>query len=193
MVSYLAGPACTLTLGVMSALSAPPGAADSAPVRLRAAAPVTVGAARPKPHAGSTLEPPGPFSRLCVTPCTTELSLDSHTLAVLRDDGTPLVAFPTFRVSGPTTLELTVASRESERTLGFWITVLSLSLGAATTAAGLIPTCGDDESCARHASLAIWGGIGIASVGGTFGIPLMLRDDEVTLRVEPSSSTFERR
>jgi hypothetical protein len=111
-----------------------------------------------------------------------------HELAIMRGDEPPLVAFPKVRLTGPATLELEVTSHESQRTFGFWLTVISATLGVASTTVGLIPTCNYEESCARKTSLALWGGIGLISFGGLFGVPLMLRDDEVALKLAPGKT-----
>jgi hypothetical protein len=50
----------------------------------------------------------------------------------------------------------------------------SLVAGAACTGYGLLHDCaGADKSCSRTASLAIWGGVGIASLGSIVGMALL--------------------
>jgi hypothetical protein len=50
----------------------------------------------------------------------------------------------------------------------------SLVAGAACTGYGLLLDCaGADPSCPRRASLAIWGGVGIASLGSLVGMALL--------------------
>ena len=70
-----------------------------------------------------------------------------------------------------------VAQTPSWRQTGSWgwlIVVTSVGLGIATTAYGLTLRCADDDTeCRRHTALAIWGGVGIAALGSTFGIVIV--------------------
>ncbi len=181
---------CTLTLGVVNAAASMPNempspSEPSVAIDFQAPPGLVVGS-HPLRHAepGEPLQVPH-FKPLCTAPCTTAMPFGEHELAILRGDEPPLVAFPQVRLTGPATLELEVTSHESQRTFGFWLTVISATLGVASTTVGLIPTCNYEESCARKTSLALWGGIGLISFGGLFGVPLMLREDEVTLKVAP--------
>jgi hypothetical protein len=62
--------------------------------------------------------------------------------------------------------------------VGWTVLIASLAAGAATTAYGLGISCEEaDRDCSRHSSLAIWGGIGIASIGSAFALGSMQTDD----------------
>ena len=69
---------------------------------------------------------------------------------------------------------------------GWLVVVTSVGLGVATTAYGLTLRCADDDTeCRRHTSLAIWGGVGIASVGATFGI-LIVQIGQARVHAKPA-------
>lgn len=198
MLPSFSGPLCTLTLGVVNAATALPNDSRATPpellatVRFKAPPGLTIGS-HPLPEFTAPTESPRPprFEPLCTAPCTTNLPFGEHELAVLRGEEAPLVAFPKIRLTGPATLELEVTSHESQRTFGFWLTIVSATLGVASTTVGLIPKCNYDESCAQKTSLALWGGIGLISFGGLFGVPLMLREDEVTLKLAPATHRLQ--
>jgi hypothetical protein len=68
-------------------------------------------------------------------------------------------------------------SRAAEPARGEWgwaVVVSSVVAGAALTLYGLTIECGDDDvSCQRRASLPIWGGVGVASLGTLIGIRIV--------------------
>jgi hypothetical protein len=57
---------------------------------------------------------------------------------------------------------------------GIAIVLASIAAGAALTTYGLTVDCGlSDHACHRRASLPIWGGVGVASVGSIVGLVLL--------------------
>jgi hypothetical protein len=56
----------------------------------------------------------------------------------------------------------------------WWIVIPSLALGAVLTGYGLSFDCARaDTSCQRSASAAIWGGVGVASLGSLLGVSIV--------------------
>jgi hypothetical protein len=65
-------------------------------------------------------------------------------------------------------------SAAAETHWGWAIVSGSLLVGGALTMLGLQVDCGPaDTECHRRASLAIWGGVGVASVGSICGLTLV--------------------
>jgi hypothetical protein len=76
---------------------------------------------------------------------------------------------------------------EPTGTWGWYVVASSVALGIGTTIYGLTFRCSDtDESCARNAGLAIWGGAGIAAVGTGFGV-MVVQLGQARARVAPKA------
>jgi hypothetical protein len=70
------------------------------------------------------------------------------------------------------------SAASSSSTAAWTILIASLAVGAATTVYGTTITCAEaDARCRRRASLAIWGGVGIASLGSAIALGSMQHDD----------------
>lgn len=55
--------------------------------------------------------------------------------------------------------------------VGWGIAIVSAACGAAITSVSLTVDCSrDDPTCARWASVGIWSGIGVASIGAVVGL-----------------------
>ena len=68
----------------------------------------------------------------------------------------------------------------------WWVIIPSLALGALTTGYGLSFDCAQaDTACQRSASVAIWGGVGIASFGSLLGVSLI----QTTTAAPPKSGS----
>jgi hypothetical protein len=78
------------------------------------------------------------------------------------------------------------------RTTGTWgwlVLGTGVAAGAALTTYGLTFDCGDDQHpCQRRASIAIWGGLGIAALSSAVGIAIVQNGKkQVTLAPTASS------
>lgn len=61
-----------------------------------------------------------------------------------------------------------------DRSWGWALVIPSLLGGGVLTAYGLSIDCGPlDTACHRRASLAIWGGVGVLSLGSAFGLAIL--------------------
>lgn len=67
-----------------------------------------------------------------------------------------------------------VVRASSSGTWGWYVVASGLVVGAASTTYGLTIDCsGSDLGCQSRASLAIWGGIGIAALASALGIAVV--------------------
>lgn len=65
-------------------------------------------------------------------------------------------------------------AEEHDETWGWVILGSGLLVGGAMTTYGLTFDCGhDSRACQREASIAIWGGFGIAAVGSAIGLSIV--------------------
>lgn len=72
----------------------------------------------------------------------------------------------------PATVSTAPASESA--TAGWALVVLSLAAGTAVTLTGLAIDCAEaDRGCRRRSSLAIAGGVGVASLGSAIGLSLV--------------------
>ncbi len=170
----------------------PPPPAPPAPTRvhLTLRSPVTGAMILHRPVPESRLKSGEPILRgprdlevLCQAPCEAEVTRGLHELGVAVPGREPIVGKPAFLLSGPSTLELDVKSRASTRAAGWWLIGATFVAGATSTTLGLLQTCDDDSACLRWASLGIWTGIGVMSLGALIGLPWVATEDEATVRL----------
>ena len=98
--------------------------------------------------------------------------MTSKLLVLLAVVGSSLCAFPAAAEPEPakSRLELEVP----ERSWGYWVVLPSIIAGSTLTAYGLSIDCAPtDTPCHRRAGLAIWGGIGVVSLGSALGIAIV--------------------
>lgn len=81
--------------------------------------------------------------------------------------------------TAPKTPGVARASWTKDGSWGWFVTASSLFVGTTLTAVGLALDCNEGSNpCTRGASVAIWGGIGIAAIGSMIGLAVVRNGSE---------------
>jgi len=107
------------------------------------------------------------YTEICTAPCDASLPNGSHTLALSREEGTPISA-GRIEVGGPTTLEGTYIDRSGLR-IGGWVVFLGGTIGGTAI---MLSGIGEEDSTT---TIGIGGGIMLA--GTIVGLIMAMQGD----------------
>lgn len=127
------------------------------------------------------------FVDACASPCETSIEAGAYQLAVRTPTGERARANTGLLLQGPATVTADVLSNAQIRREGWYWALIGSTVGAIAAGVGLAQNC-DDNSCAKQASLGIWGGISVISVSWLIGIPKILTEDEVKITIAPGTT-----